>query len=51
MRPDYLQSLAEFRAFYKTECAKANIDFVPIDTSINFDRALMEYLLQRQKRF
>jgi uncharacterized protein (DUF58 family) len=51
MKPDYLQSLAEFRGFYKTECAKANIDYVPIDTCVNFDRALMEYLLQRQKRF
>jgi uncharacterized protein (DUF58 family) len=51
MRPDYLQSLTEFRDLYKSECAKANIDFVPIDTSINFDRALMEYLLKRQKRF
>jgi uncharacterized protein (DUF58 family) len=51
MRHDYLQSLTEFRKLYKSECAKANIDFVPIDTSINFDRALMEYLLQRQKRF
>ncbi len=51
MRPDYLQSLAEFRAYYQSECAKANIDFVPVDTSVNFDRALMEYLLRRQKRF
>lgn len=51
MRPDYLQSLAEFRDFYQSECARAGIDYVPIDTSINFDRALMEYLIQRQKRF
>ncbi|MCI0348013.1 MAG: hypothetical protein L0Z53_01180, partial [Acidobacteriales bacterium] len=51
MRPDYLQALAEFRDFYKTECAKANIDYLPMDTSVSFDRALMEYLLQRQKRF
>src|SRR5262245_44538850 len=51
MRPDYLQSLAEFRNQFKEECARANIDFVPIDTSINFDRALMEYLVQRRKRF
>src|SRR5438045_3056504 len=31
MRPDYLQSLAEFRDFYQGECSRANIDFVPID--------------------
>jgi len=51
MRADYLQSLGEFREFYRRECAKANIDYVPMDTSISFDKALMEYLLSRQKRF
>jgi len=51
MRGDYLKSLAEFKEFYKRECARANIDYVPMDTSVNFDRALMEYLLQRQRRF
>ena len=50
MRPDYLKSLAEFQAFYRTECAKANIDYVAMDTSVSFDKALMEYLLQRQRR-
>jgi uncharacterized protein (DUF58 family) len=51
MRPDYLQSLREFQDYYEDECARANIDYVPIDTSISFDRALMEYLIQRKKRF
>jgi uncharacterized protein (DUF58 family) len=51
MRSDYLKSLADFQEFYRTECLKANVDYVPIDTSVNFDKALMEYLLQRQKRF
>ena len=51
IRGDYLQSVGEFREFYRQECAKANIDYVPIDTSISFDKALMEYLIQRQKRF
>jgi len=51
MRPDYLQSLREFQEYYRTECSKANIDYVPMDTSISFDRALMQYLLQRQRRF
>jgi uncharacterized protein (DUF58 family) len=51
MRADYLASLGEFQENYRRECARANIDYVPIDTSVNFDRALMEYLLQRQKRF
>jgi uncharacterized protein (DUF58 family) len=51
MRPDYLSAIQEFREFYKRECATANIDYVPMDTSVSFDKALMEYLLQRQRRF
>ena len=51
MRDDYLQTLGEFKEFYRKECAKANIDYVAMDTSVSFDKALMEYLLQRQKRF
>ena len=51
MRSDYLQAVEEFRNFYRNECPKANIDYVPMDTSISFDKALMQYLLQRQKRF
>jgi len=51
MRGDYLQAVEEFRDFYRVECPKANIDYVPMDTSVSFDKALMQYLLQRQKRF
>ena len=51
MRGDYLKSLGEFQGFYREECARAGIDYVAMDTSVNFDRALMEYLLQRQRRF
>jgi uncharacterized protein (DUF58 family) len=51
MRSDYMNAVAEFREVYRRECAKANIDFVAMDTSVGFDKALMEYLLQRQKRF
>jgi uncharacterized protein (DUF58 family) len=51
MRSDYIQAVLEFREKFQTECAKANIDYVPMDTSISFDKALLEYLLKRQKRF
>jgi uncharacterized protein (DUF58 family) len=51
MRADYLQTLDDFQRFYREECARANIDYVPMDTSVGFDKALTEYLLQRQKRF
>lgn len=51
MRGDYLQSLGEFQNLYREECSKAGIDYVAMDTSVSFDKALMEYLLQRQRRF
>ncbi len=51
MRGDYLKSLAEFQEHFRSECSKANVDYVAIDTSVSFDKALMEYLIQRQKRF
>jgi uncharacterized protein (DUF58 family) len=51
MRDDYLSALREFQETYRTECSKTGVDYVPIDTSIHFDKALLEYLVQRQRRF
>jgi len=51
IRGDYLKAVTEFQDHYRTECHKAGIDYVPMDTSVSFDKALMQYLLQRQKRF
>jgi hypothetical protein len=51
IRDDYLKSLGEFRENLKKECTAANIDMVAIDTSVSFDKALLEYLIQRQRRF
>jgi uncharacterized protein (DUF58 family) len=51
MRGDYLSAVESFRATYRTECSKANIDYVATDTSVSFDKALLEYLVQRQRRF
>jgi uncharacterized protein (DUF58 family) len=50
MRRDYVQAVQEFQEQYRTECAKANIDYVTMDTSVSFDKALMEYLLKRQRK-
>ncbi|MCC7084462.1 MAG: DUF58 domain-containing protein [Pirellulales bacterium] len=49
-RPDYLSQIREFREFYKRHCFQAGIDYVPLDTSMQFDRALTEYLLSRRTR-
>jgi uncharacterized protein (DUF58 family) len=51
MRDDYLGALSEFQQSYRQECSKAGVDYVAMDTSVNFDKALLEYLIQRQRRF
>jgi uncharacterized protein (DUF58 family) len=47
-RHDYLTAINEFRQTYRRECQKSRIDYVPLDTSMPFDRALMEYLISRR---
>jgi uncharacterized protein (DUF58 family) len=48
---DYRAFVDQFRTYYKTECANANVDYVPMDTSVGFDKALLDYLILRQRRF
>lgn len=50
-RADYLAELAAFRETYRLACFQSGVDYVPLDTSMQFDRALMEYLLSRRARF
>jgi uncharacterized protein (DUF58 family) len=49
-RQDYLEEIEAFRALYRRECSQARIDYVPLDTSMPFDRALTEYLVNRAAR-
>lgn len=49
-KQDYLRAIDEFREQYKRECVQRGIDYVPLDTSMQFDRALTEYLVNRQAR-
>jgi uncharacterized protein (DUF58 family) len=51
IRADYLEALNQLRETYKTESLKMGVDYVPLDTSLPFDRALVEYLSQRRARF
>ena len=50
-RPDYLAEIEGFRDLYRQECVTSGVDYVPLDTSMQFDRALTEYLAQRKARF
>jgi uncharacterized protein (DUF58 family) len=49
-RSDYLLEIEEFRELYRRECFQSGIDYVPLDTSMPFDRALTEYLVMRTSR-
>jgi uncharacterized protein (DUF58 family) len=51
IKQDYLNGLNEFREHFKRECGLANVDYVPMDTSVGFDKALLEYLITRTRRF
>ena len=51
MRSDYQAEVESFREVYRDRCQQARIDYVELDTSMPFDKALMEYLLKRQRRF
>lgn len=51
MRADYLEALKQLRDRYREECLRMGADYVALDTSMPFDRALLEYLSQRQARF
>lgn len=49
-RSDYIAEVDKFRDHYRRECFQAGIDYVPLDTSMQFDRALTEYLANRSAR-
>ena len=50
IRQEYLEEVHEFRDTYRRECFRTGVDYVPLDTSMQFDKALMEYLLMRRSR-
>ncbi len=49
-RRDYLAELDNFRETYRRECFQSGIDYVSLDTSMQFDKALTEYLASRSAR-
>lgn len=51
IRNDYREAVESFRADLRTACLHVGADYVPLDTSMPFDRALIEYLSQRKARF
>ena len=51
VRKDYVDRVTAFREDYRSWCFKAGVDYVPLDTSMQFDKALMGYLVSRRNRF
>ena len=49
-RSDYLAEIGKFRERYRRECFQSGIDYVALDTSMPFDKALVEYLVNRRAR-
>ena len=50
-RRDYMVEVEGFCQQYREECFRSGIDYVNLDTSMQFDKALTEYLQSRQARF
>ena len=50
IRDEYLAEVEEFRETYRRECFRMGVDYVPLDTSMQFDKALLEYLMMRRSR-
>ena len=49
-RAAYLDQIQAFRQMYRDEARSSGIDYVPLDTSMPFDKALVEYLHSRKAR-
>lgn len=50
-RDDYKAELDAFRGRLQRDSFQSRIDYVPLDTSMQFDKALLEYLTSRKARF
>src|SRR5690606_20214587 len=50
IRREYLSELESFRETYRRECFQIGVDYIPLDTSMQYDKALMEYLVSRRSR-
>jgi len=50
IRAAYQAELREFIDEYRRQCQSVRADFVTVDNSMTFDKALVEFLVQRQKK-
>ena len=50
IKAEYIEKINGFRDELAKQCRQSGIDYVPLDTSMQFDKALLEYLLSRRAR-
>ena len=50
VRPRYVEAVEAWRSELRDRLAAARADYVPLDTSMPFDKALVEFLTQRGRR-
>ncbi len=50
VRERYLEALAAFADRYRKETGSLRADFVQVDTSMTFDRALLQFLVDRRRK-
>jgi uncharacterized protein (DUF58 family) len=50
-RADYQTEVRKFCDEYRRHCFQSGIDYVGLDTSMQFDKALTEYLVSRRARY
>lgn len=50
VRAEYLRELEAFLEDYRSACREIRADLVTLDNAMTFDKALLEFLLQRQQR-
>ena len=47
IKSQYNKAFKNFCDYYKNECVKNNIDYIPINTMYLLDGSLMQYLIKR----
>jgi uncharacterized protein (DUF58 family) len=48
---EYQENIRQFRKELKKGLSESKIDYVPLDTSMPYDKAITEYLVSRRSRF
>ena len=51
IQASYLEEIRGFIEVYRRQCQGVRADFVTVHNAMTFDKALVQFLLQRQSRF